>query len=671
MSVRGVPGSTEVRSVSGRETEANATRGVLLGSIEIKDDAAPSPGIARSPTTRAGSSARGRFVITHSGTMSRYRRHGIYLTQGTVLLVLCGLLCIGSQQAALAQASASAPQTEAAQWQLLLDGERVEWPDAVSTASPDAVQAVAQRVLRHLRQKGHYYAALDSVSVDTSGTISSIRFYARRGPRVRIGEIRIEGDSAVSASELRALMESEEGALLRPDRLEADIQRLLDRYETAGHPLAHIRVAETHLSAKQTPSLRLTLRVEEGPALWLQRIEVLDGARTTSDLLAHLAGLKIGQPLRGYDPNVIRRRLQEHDLFEKVETPKLRVAADGGATLRIPIEESAPGAFNAALGYLPPSQTRDSGQLVGTGRLLLKHLFGGGRTAEFSLDRRPGRTSIFDVSVADPYLLGLPLRVSARFRGEQRDSTYGERVYQLEGGYRLGSGLEVTANLSREGVRPGPAGTQFLDARQQIPRAKTLFYGVGVRYRQLDRPQNPRRGVSIDIQLSQGHKNRRLRRLTATGDTTRVTDSFRQERLQGRMRTYFPIFDRQVFAFGADGSVLLSRDYDRSDLLRLGGATSLRGYDEDRFLGNVVARGLVEYRLHVDRASYAHVFYDLGYVARPELDAMTATQGWHPGYGLGMSLQTEIGRVSATYALNPRMRSPASGRVHLGLSVGL
>jgi outer membrane protein assembly factor BamA len=475
----------------------------------------------------------------------------------------------------------------------------------------------------------------------------------------------------VPAAELRALMETEEGAPLRPDRLEADIHRLLDRYEEAGHPLAQIRVAETTPSAAESSTLRVTLQIDEGPALWLRRVEVPDDARTSPELLASLAGLEEKESLRGYDPVALQRRLQEHDLFREVGAPELRVADDGGAVLRIPIEEAPPGAFDAVLGYLPASQTRDSGQLVGSGHLVLKHLFGGGRRAELALDRRPGQTSIVDVSVADPYLFGRPVRLAGRFRGEQRDSTYGERIYELEGGYRLGNGLELTATLSREGVRPGPAGTQVRGARQQISRATTVFYGVGVRYRQLDRSRNPRRGVSLDVQLSQGRKERRLRRVDAAGDTTRVSDSFRQERLRGRVRTYLPLFDRQVFVAGGEGSVLLSRDYDRSDLFRLGGAASLRGYNEDRFLGNVVARGLVEYRLQLDRASYAHAFFDLGYVERPALGATTATQGWHPGYGLGMRLRTALGRISATYALNPQVQSPANGRVHLGLSVGL
>jgi len=605
--------------------------------------------------------------------MSSHRRHVVYPTVGTVLLVIGGLLGSGGVRSAAAQTAvdASGSGASAVQWRLILDGERAEWPDTVSTAPVGRLQAVWRRVLTHLRRNGYYYARLDSATVDASAIPASVRLHVHRGPQVRIGKLRIDGDSAVPADELHALMETREGDRLRPNRLEADIQALLDRYEEAGHPLAQIRVAETRLTTDEPPALRVTLRVEEGPALWLRRIEVPDNARTSPELLAYLAGLEVGAPLLDYDPEAIQRQLQEHNIFQEVETPKLRVGADGGAVLRVPVEEASPGAFDFVLGYLPPSRTRDSGQLVGTGHLLLKHLFGGGRTAEFTLDRRPGQTSIFDVSLSDPYLLGLPLRVEGHFRGEQRDSTYGERVYELEGGYRLGNGLELTATLSREVVRPGPAGTPLRASRQQIPRSNTLFYGLGVRYQRIDRPQNPRRGVSIDVQLAQGRKERRLRRITADGDTTRVSNAFRQERLRGRVRAYLPLFDRQVLAVGGEGSVLLSQNYDRSDLFRLGGATSLRGYDEDRFLGNVVARGLAEYRLQLDRASYAHAFLDLGYVARPDVGATTATRGWHPGYGLGVRLQTAIGRISATYALNPNVRSPADGRVHLGLSVGL
>lgn len=605
--------------------------------------------------------------------MGDCRRRVVYPPAGAVLLVAMGLLIgVGGQSADAQTHSPVDSSTTTTQWRLVLDGEPVDWPGQPPNGSLDSLRAVGQHLLTRLQAEGHYYATLDSATVDTSARSPSVQMFAHRGPKVRIGRLRITGVHAVPKEEVRALVDTEKGDLLRVGRLEADIQAILDRYERAGYPLAHVRVSETRLERPaESPILQVTLQVKEGPALWLRRIEVPDDARTTPELLAHLAGVDVGAPLRDYDPETLRRRLQKHDFFQEVGEPRLRIADDGGAVLRVPVEEAAPGAFDVVLGYLPPSQARDGGQLVGRGHLLLEHLFGGGRTAEFTLDRRPGQSSIFDVALSDPYLFGLPLRLEGQFRGEQRDSTYGERTYELGAGYRLGNGLEITASLSREVVRPGPAGRRLLEGRQRIPRSTTLFYGVGLRIQSVDRRKNPREGVSFDVRVSQGRKQRRLRRVTAGNDTTHTADAFRQERLRARVRGYIPLFDRQVLAVGGEGALLLSRDYDRSDLFRLGGATSLRGYDEDRFLGNVVARGLLEYRLQLDPESYAFAFADLGYVSRPALRAAPATAGWHPGYGVGIRLQTAIGRIATTYALNPDIARPSNGRIHLGLSVGL
>ena len=521
------------------------------------------------------------------------------------------------------------------------------------------------------RDEGFYYARLDSATVDTTGDRALVRLYAHRGPQVTVGRLRIVGAEVVPADELKRLLDTEEGDALNPRRLETDVQAVLDRYERAGHPLAQIRIAKTKVDAGSPPRLHVTLRVEEGPSLWLKRVEVPDDARVSPGLVARLAGLDEGAPLTDYDPEAIQAALQRSPLFESVEKPQLRVTAQGGAILRVPVTEAPPGSFDLVLGYLPPSGVRDDGQLVGSGHLLLENLFGGGRRMNLTLDRRPGQTSIFKLSASDPYIFGLPLRLTAQFEGEQRDSTYGERSYGLDAGYQFGDGFEVTGSLSREVVKPGQAGTRLRNGQQRIPRSQTLFYGLGVRYEGVDRRVNPRKGVRLRVQVEQGQKDRTRRRITAAGDTIRVEQALRQERLRARVRGFVPLFDRHVLAMGGDVSVLRSRAYDRSDLFRLGGAASLRGYDEDRFRGNVAVRGLLEYRLQLDRRSYAYAFGDLGYVARPALGPTPATRDWHPGYGLGIQLQTAIGRIKTTYALNPEVATPINGRIHFGLSVGL
>mgnify|MGYP006287299885 CR=1 FL=1 len=568
--------------------------------------------------------------------------------------------------------STSSPSSPRAAWQLFVEGSRTAWPGDPPAAPSTRLDTVAHRVLHELQASGYYYAEVDSAVVTPSTRPPTVQLYVRRGPKVVVDQLRIAGNDAIPATELRRLVQAREGRPLAPEQLEADIEAMLQVYEDAGFPLAQIRIAETTLHPGDPLSLSLEVAVEEGPKLWLKKITVPESARTSPSLIAHLADLSLGEPLAGYDPTTIQQRLQSAGLFESVDAPALQVGDDGGATLHVPVEEGSPGAFDLVLGYLPGSRSgTGGGQLVGSGHLSLENLFGGGRTAELELDRRPGQGSLFDISVADPYVAGWPLRMEGRFRGEQRDSTFGQRRYEVGIGVRFDGGLELRGTASREVTRPGQAGARLQGERQRIPRAEALFYGVGVTFERVDDPRAPRRGGRLEVVIEQGRKERRFFRHTASGDTTRVRESVQQERITGTARWYVPVFDRQVVAAGMDAQVLLSPGYDRSDLFRLGGAQSLRGYDEDRFLGNAVGRVLLEYRVLIDRVSYAYAFGDVGFVERPALQDGAASRRLHPGYGIGIQFGTAIGIVNASYALNPDEASPADGRVHLGLSVAL
>lgn len=614
----------------------------------------------------------------------------VYLWLRAVLLAV-GIVTfggLGEVSAARAQSADSLAGPSAAgaapsvRWTLIVDGAASDWPGGAPDAPVDSLRAVARRVLASLQRDGFVHATVDSARIDTvrgdtvrdaivrGGALRRVRLFVRSGPRVRVGRIRFTGTDTLSADVLRGVLQTRPGQPFDADRLEADLDAVVARYQDAGRLLAQVRIAETRLRGTDPPVMDVTLAVDEGPALWLKRVALPDAARTSPRWVARVAGLDVGAPLPGYDPAALRRTLRDTGLFRSVGAPELRVEPDGGAVLFVPVRESPPGAFDVVLGYLPPASASGSGQLVGSGHLGLENVFGGGRTAELTLDRRPGRVSLFDVAVSDPFVLGGWLRVDARFRGEQRDSTYGKRHYTGALGVRIADGVAVRGSITREATRPGEGGLPLRGTRQRIPRADALFYGVGVRLRRVDRPDSPRRGLTLSVDAEQGRKTQRFRQ-AVDADTTVERRSLRQDRLHAAARVYVPLLARQVVVTGGEASVLRSDVYDRSDLFRIGGATSLRGYDEDRFLGSVVARALVEHRLLIDRVSYAYVFGDVGYVQRPDLPDAAPTRGWHPGFGLGIRFGTALGLVNASYALNTDDATPANGRIHLGLSVEL
>ncbi len=571
---------------------------------------------------------------------------------------------------ALAASVRAQPEPPVPGWQLVAGGEVLPWTPP-RRVPPDSAEAAAALVLAHLQAEGHVLARIDSAGFrDGRPTV-----YASPGEAARVASVSFEGFTTLDAASLADAMETRPGRRFRRETLERDLAALLVRYERLGFPLARLRPELTLDPETEPPGLAVHIVAEEGATYDFAGLELDGGRATSARFAARVAGLHPGAPLAPYDPEGIRRSLEATGLFEEVGPPTLALT-DSGAVVRIHVEEGPPGTFDLVLGYLPGSAGQD-GSFVGNGLLELRNLFGGGRRLRLRLVRNPGLVSSVDARVADPFVFGLPLSAEARFEGYNQDSTFARQRYRLEGGYRLAPGLELIATASRENVEPGIYGARLVNGRPRVAKSSALFGGVGVRYRRVDRPANPRRGLVLEALAEQGFKQREVPDADSAGLTQPV--DLRQQRLIATGRLFVPTLRRQVLALGGEASVLLggraagddeAAIYDEGDLFRFGGANSLRGYDEDRFFGTTVARALAEYRYQLDRTSYAFLFVDVGYVERPALPDFEASREVLPGYGFGIQYRTPLGLVTVTYAINPDL-GVGQGKVHAGLSFGL
>ncbi len=488
--------------------------------------------------------------------------------------------------------------------------------------------------------------------------------------RVVLGAVRIIGLDPVHLRIVEAAAPFAVDAPFDPLRLEADIGRVLSVLEREGLPLATASVETIGPSGDAADHLAVVVRVEPGPAVVLRRVELEGVRRAGPQLVARLAGMKPGERMLRFDAERLRRRIEGKELFESTGLPALRIAADTTAVVRIPVEEGPPGVFDLALGYVPPSEEGGRGSITGSGHLALRNPFGHGLAASLRLHRLPDQVTTLDLSASWPFAFGLPLDLKAGFSGLEEDSTYGKRSWRGQLNYDLAPGLRAFAGFSRERTAPGQAGVRIgPEGRQVAPTAQARFFGLGVRFSNLDYFSNPTRGFYVEMNLESGRKERTESQVVGA-DTLRSRTLLEQQRLHATGRWFIPIFSRSVLVTGADARVLLSPEYDRSDLFRFGGATTLRGYDEDRFLGRIVGRALVEYRILIDAVSYAYAFFDGGYVDRPATPDAQAAADIRPGYGMGVRFRTAAGIVNVSAALNPES-GPGDIRIHAGISFGL
>ena len=566
--------------------------------------------------------------------------------------------------------SASYGQSKRVSWQLISGSESTELSQYKSLPL-DSLQAITRRVLNSKRKSGYYFTQLDSTQIsDTTASPIRVRFFVDPGPRVNIGRLDFSGVEVLAEETITDLMTTRLGRVLDESVLEEDIDRVLRFYEAEGYAFARMSIDSVRVEyIDEKPSLAVALNVIEGERVRVNDIVLAGAKRTRLAYVEQVTGLRKGEWLN-QDLAEVYRSLQASLLFQRIDPPRLVRIGDEDVVIQISVEEDDPGTFDLVMGYQPPAAGGASGGLVGNGHLELRNMFGRGRRVGLKLNRLPGQISQVEAHFADPFLFRLPLSVEAGFQGLQQDSTYGQQAYRGAIGYILPGGLGTFFTVSREVTKPGQAGLQLRNGQQRIPQSDIVFAGVTVRFSRLDRPVNPRQGIVVETRFERGRRNRTNFEQSLEGDTTRVRSVSRQERLTVLARGFFPTFKQQVFAIGNETRILASEEFDASDLFRLGGAQSLRGYDEDRFRGRLISRSFVEYRYLFERRSYAYLFFDLGYVDRPATPEGDKQRDLYPGYGFGTQFETGVGLINTSIALAGG-DNPSQAKVHVGLSVGL
>jgi outer membrane protein insertion porin family len=202
--------------------------------------------------------------------------------------------------------------------------------------------------------------------------------------------------------------------------------------------------------------------------------------------------------------------------------------------------------------------------------------------------------------------------------------------------------FSVGASFSQSGVYP----TQGYGS-SVMAESKTTNFGASVRYDSRDNPTTPTSGILYLTEYQTGPKKTK----TSEAFPTAYKNSTR--RLVFDLSYYLSVFVHQVISAELHLRDFNSGNMDMSDLFRLGGAATLRGYQEGQFLGSRLAWTNLEYRFLVAPRSFFYGFIDVGYIVRPDIAAinMTSSEQNKIGYGIGVRMDSSLGLIGVSFAL--------------------
>lgn len=515
----------------------------------------------------------------------------------------------------------------------------------------------AKETLRNLyTEDGYLYAKVDSFQIGLSVPTDSaqgylLSFFLTEGVSYRIGSISIQGMNVVSELELRSHITVAPGEILNQDKLQSNIDDLLSLYESRGYPLAKISIdaiTPSYDSAWSAGKLAIRLRVEEGPRARIGRIVVVGNATTSANVITRELGLRTGEYYNADALASARARVERLGFFESVSEPELYLDKDSTVLVLLRVKEASTSAIDGVLGYNPPQTATESGYITGLIDLSLRNISGSGRNATLHYERLAAQTQTIQVTYLEPWLFGYPINLDAGFAQREQDSTYTETSATGNLSLGLTQDLRIIGNLSYDRVIPSDQPNMPFS----VYDSRTITTGLSASVDTRDNSIAPRYGVFGLLGASYGTK--------AIYGPAQFIDSSTPasiglQTISLDASGYHTLFrPNLVGAIGlhARSVTALGGTLDASDLFRIGGIFTLRGYREEELIASRYAYANLELRVMMSDLSYFYGFVDGGYLMKDSTASSPKEQPQYPlSYGIGAQLESPLGIIAVNIGL--------------------
>ncbi len=534
-----------------------------------------------------------------------------------------------------------------------------------------------ERILDVYRTDGLVFARITPTVLPISESEADVSIQVKivESRHIRIGTLKLTGNQRFSEDEIRDKLGLKPGKLFTEAALARGIERVQTLYSEHGYPKVEIEPNGIALS-QETATVDFQLHIREGSQIRIGKVKVSGLQKTKIGVVLREMPVK---PTQRFDQRTIDtsyRRLRNLGYFYQIN-PKVLEAGETADTINFhaQVTEAKTGRLSGVLGYAPPDSEVDAApQLTGILEAGETNLLGTGR--QFNFYWKSGLLRTFRLSYAEPWIFGKPLTIGVDY-GQLKQQRLDRE--QFTGSLPTDSGI-----IAEERSSSISAITNFGRVFEG-----TLMLG----YKRIDVPntvqpmttlpplevQSPITPPSIEHQPYSGTKYSLTFRLTrdtrdyffnpARGRRDSIAfevsrSDFRLRKLWLSLQQYFPTWRKQTVAVELHGAAAWGVNIPPTELFYLGGATTLRGYDEDWFSGPRRAYANIEYRYLVGPDSQVFVFMDFGTVTL--MEAPSVFDRLRVGYGFGARLESRGGILRLNYGLaagDPLLR----GKIHVSL----
>jgi outer membrane protein assembly factor BamA len=518
--------------------------------------------------------------------------------------------------------------------------------------------SVKFRLARSFAARGYINSSFDVSLIVIDTLKANLKINVNDGDPAYLNKIIFENANASDSADFIPSFDFLEGRIFNKYEIENNISDILTLYENSGYPFIKVIIQAVNFTSDSSSGkyyADVRLKIDRGTKNNIDKIEIAGNKKTKDYVITRELRIKTGEIYSQKKIEELPDRLNRLRFFEPVSIPSFYLTSKNEGVLVINIKEKVTNNFDGILGYIPGANNQP-GYLTGLVNINLRNLFGTGRIAAVKWQQVDRFSQALELHYLEPWFLGYPFNLTGALYQMKQDSSYVQRKFEGSVEFLASENLSAAVLFSSEVVIP----TINDNYVPPVFNSSSITTGVSLKYDTRDDPYAPMRGILFNNLDSYSKK-------TIKGPPSLITAATQTkinlQRIQLDLSLFYSLFKRQVIAFGIHGRELLGSSFENSDLYKLGGTSTLRGYLENQFLGSRVAWSNLEYRFLLTRRSYIFTFFDAGYYFN---DAVDNKEDYKLGYGLGLSIETGLGVLAVSFALG-KGDSFSQGKIHFGL----
>jgi outer membrane protein insertion porin family len=329
-------------------------------------------------------------------------------------------------------------QTRESKWWRFLTSADVYDPDAITF----------DRELLRRFYLSHGYADFRVMSAVAELTRDREAFFItltiEEGARYRFGRVDVESQLRdLSSAQLLPHLTTEPGDWYNADKVESTIQKLTDEVGNLGYAFVDIQPDVNPDRDRRT--IDVTYRVNEGPRVYVQRIDISGNSRTLDEVIRREFRFVEGDAFNTAKFRRSKQRIENLAFFSAVELEPLPGDAPDQTIIKVNVAEQATGTINLGGGF-----STFEGLLTDFG-IRENNLLGRGQVLRLNASIST-RRQLIDLGFTEPYLFSRDLAGSADIFRRTTDFRRESSFDQEELGFNTSVGYSITEEL-RHSVR--------------------------------------------------------------------------------------------------------------------------------------------------------------------------------------------------------------------------